>query len=192
MRLNPHCNSKKDPPKVQFYILGKLSKWMCRIWFGLNSGVACSLAGACTSPSTQLSVVLCVWYLHHWKPICICQTIVQVQQAHQARGFTWFHFAGPKNVNHLIRLEWIETFFSHEELKQQAKSSDCCFPGSNATLTFKGRTSFIFSLHIRSMWETICDPRPSRKWQGKIFAQIGQNTLFWDLVQNTPPPKIEI
>ena len=48
------------------------------------------------------------------------------------------------------------------------------------------------SLHIRSMWETICDARPSRKWQGKICATIGKNTLFWDLVQNLPSLKIEI
>ena len=41
----------------------------------------------------------------------------------------------------------------------------------------------MISLHIRSMWETICDARPSRKWQGKICAQIGKNTLFWDLLQ---------
>ena len=49
----------------------------------------------------------------------------------------------------------------------------------------------LFSLHIRSMWETICDAKASRKWKGKICAQIGQNTLFWNLVQNTSP-QIEI
>ena len=28
----------------------------------------------------------------------------------------------------------------------------------------------------------------SKMWQGKICAQIGKITLFWDLVQNTSPP----
>ena len=39
-------------------------------------------------------------------------------------------------------------------------------------------------------WGTICDAKASRKWQGKICAQIPHNTLFWNLVQNThrPPP----
>ena len=46
----------------------------------------------------------------------------------------------------------------------------------------------LISLHIRSMWETICDAKASRKWQGRICAQMGQNTLFWNLVQDTPPP----
>ena len=36
------------------------------------------------------------------------------------------------------------------------------------------------SLHILSMWETICDAR----------AEIGKNTLFWDLVQTPPPPPL--
>ena len=46
----------------------------------------------------------------------------------------------------------------------------------------------LICLHIRSMWETICDAKASRKRQGKIFAQIPQNTLFWKLVQKPPPP----
>ena len=43
------------------------------------------------------------------------------------------------------------------------------------------------------MWETICDAKASRKWQGKICAQIGKNTLFWDLVQkpHPHPPKLK-
>ena len=44
----------------------------------------------------------------------------------------------------------------------------------------------LISLHIRNMWETICDEKASRKWHGKICAQIPQNTLLWNLVQNTP------
>ena len=48
----------------------------------------------------------------------------------------------------------------------------------------------LISLHIRSMWETICDAKASRKWQGKICTEIPHNTLFWNLVQNnTPPPR---
>ena len=42
------------------------------------------------------------------------------------------------------------------------------------------------SLHIRSMWETICDAKAYRKCDGKFSAQNPQNTLFWNLVQNTP------
>ena len=45
-----------------------------------------------------------------------------------------------------------------------------------------------FSLHIHSMWETICDAKASRMWQGKTCAQNPQKTLFWNLLQNTPPP----
>ena len=46
-------------------------------------------------------------------------------------------------------------------------------------------SSSLVTTYVRSMWETICDARASRKWQGKICAQIGKNILFWDLVQNT-------
>ena len=45
----------------------------------------------------------------------------------------------------------------------------------------------LISLYIRSMKETICYARASRKKEGKIYDQIGKNTGFWDLVQNTPP-----
>ena len=48
------------------------------------------------------------------------------------------------------------------------------------------------SLHIRSMWETICGKTFQKvARQGKIFTKIGKNTLFWDLVQNTPLPEMK-
>ena len=43
-----------------------------------------------------------------------------------------------------------------------------------------------FSLHIHSMWETICDAKAS--WSGWKFGSNIQFTLFWDLVPSLPPP----
>ena len=75
----------------------------------------------------------------------------------------------------------------------------------------KEHFSFVISLHICSMWETICDAKAYRKCDGKFCAQNPQFTpklefgsrtppsnfqtpIFFpefrsDLWQNTPPPK---
>ena len=49
----------------------------------------------------------------------------------------------------------------------------------------------IISLHIRSMWETICDALAS--WSGWEFgSKIPVYPILGFGSQNTPPPKIEI
>ena len=52
------------------------------------------------------------------------------------------------------------------------------------------KTSALFSLHIRSMWETICDAWAC--WSGWKFG-ANSTEYPYSVIQNTPPPpKIEI
>ena len=47
----------------------------------------------------------------------------------------------------------------------------------------------MISLHIRSMWETICDAKAYRKCNGKFCAQNPQFTPKLEFGSRTPPPR---
>ena len=59
----------------------------------------------------------------------------------------------------------------------------------NYKLVDNGREIFIFSLHIRSMWETICDAWAC--WSGWNFGPNSTEYPYSE-IQNTHPPKIKI
>ena len=52
----------------------------------------------------------------------------------------------------------------------------------------------LISLHIRSMWETICDAQAgfcTLTSNSKYLTKFSRTPLFWNWLQNTPPPKMK-
>ena len=57
-----------------------------------------------------------------------------------------------------------------------------------ASINTGSQTKVVFvSLHLSSMWLTICDANAFRKWQGRFCAQLGR-TPCSEIWSRTPPP----
>ena len=80
----------------------------------------------------------------------------------------------PSTINNwwVLRLLWPTEikWWSSDDWRHYASRQWTTFWLPNYLLHLLQSDLALVSLHIRSMWETICDARASRKWQGKICA----------------------
>ena len=153
MRPNPHCNTKKNPPKLQFLVPGILSKWMCRTWFGLNSGVARRRVYL-TKYSTlrqQCSCSLCVIFTPLETHLYLSNNssgaagppgkrvdLVSLCGSAKRKSFNWVTVNG-------------NFFFSWRIEVTIKKPGVSRFSVSNASLNYEHRTSFIVQT-VKAKW----------------------------------------
>ena len=98
------------------------------------------------------------------------------------------NFRKPSDQSFILHLLCIPNVFSETEVDLACPStithSSRMNSNWNNTLTAHG-TYQIISLHIRSMWETICDAWAC--WSGWKFG-ANSTEYPYSVIQNTPPP----